>query len=89
MEQNTWEKRENLENAKKALKKFKGQMNAEVRRQERIEMVEEREFRRRELLGRYTAKLLYEWDDRRFEKVGKKLAKVEVSFSRGETLKRG
>ena len=68
MEQNTWEKRENLENTKKALKKFKGQMNAEVRRQERIEMVEEREFRRRELPGRYTAKLLYEWDDRRFEK---------------------
>ena len=68
MEQNAWEKRENLENAKKALKKFKGQMNAEVRRQERIEMVEEREFRRRELPGRYTAKLLYEWDDRRFEK---------------------
>ena len=55
MEQNAWEKRENLENAKKALKKFKGQMNAEVRRQERIEMVEEREFRRRELPGRFTA----------------------------------
>ena len=80
MEQNTWEKRENLENAKKALKKFKGQMNAEVRRQERIEMVEEREFRRRELLGRYTAKLLYEWDDRRFEK--EYLRKLERNWQR-------
>ena len=80
MEQNTWEKRENLENTKKALKKFKGQMNAEVRRQERIEMVEEREFRRRELLGRYTAKLLYEWDDRRFEK--EYLRKLERNWQR-------
>ena len=80
MEQNTWEKRENLENTKKALKKFKGQMNAEVRRQERIEMVEEREFRRRELLGRYTAKLLFEWDDRRFEK--EYLRKLERNWQR-------
>ena len=42
-------------------------MNAEVRRQERIEIVEEREFRRGKLLGRYTAKLLYKWNDGRFE----------------------
>jgi len=34
------------------------------------------------------AKMLYEWDNRKFEQVGKKLAKIEVSFSRKETLKR-
>ena len=34
-------------------------MNTEVRRQERIEMAEDRKFRREKLPGRYTAKLLY------------------------------
>ena len=42
-------------------------MNAEVRRQERIEMAEERDFRRGELPGKFTAKLLYRWNDRKFE----------------------
>ena len=32
MEQDTWEKRENLENTKEALKEFEGQINTEVRR---------------------------------------------------------
>jgi len=30
-------------------------------------MVEERDFRREELLGKYTAKMLYRWNDRKFE----------------------
>ena len=34
-------------------------MNTEVRRQEKIDMVEERDFRRGELPGKYMAKLLY------------------------------
>jgi len=34
-------------------------MNAEVRRQEKIDIVEERNFRRGELPGKYMAKLLY------------------------------
>ena len=59
VEQDTWEKKENLENAKEALEEFEGQINAEVRRQERIDIIEEREFRREKLPGRYTAKLLY------------------------------
>jgi len=67
VEQDTWEKRENLENTKEALEEFEGQINAEVRRQERIEMAEEREFRREELLERYMAKLLYRPDNGRFE----------------------
>jgi len=58
-ESNTWEKRENLENAREALEKFKGRMNVEVRRQEKIEMAEERDFRRGNLLGRFTVRMLY------------------------------
>ena len=34
-------------------------MNAEVRRQEKLDMAEERGFRRGELLGKYIARVLY------------------------------
>ena len=67
MEYNIWEKRENLENAKEVLEKFEERMNAEVRRQEKIDMVEERDFRKGILLEKYMAKLLYGWDDGKFE----------------------
>jgi len=42
-------------------------MSAEVRRQEKLDMMEEKDFRRGELLGKYTAKILYGWDNRKFE----------------------
>jgi len=35
-----------LKNAEEALEEFEGRMNAEVRRQERIDMAEERDFKR-------------------------------------------
>ena len=38
---------------------FEERTNAEVRRQGKIEVVEERNFRREKLLGKYTAKILY------------------------------
>ena len=66
-EGNTWERKENLKNAGEALEEFKGRMNAEIRRQEKIDMAEERDFRRGELPGKFTAKMLYRWDDRKFE----------------------
>ena len=74
-ENNTWEKREDLENAREALKEFEGRMNAEVRRQEKILIVKERDFRKEDLPGRFTMKMLYEWDNRKFEK--KYLKKLE------------
>jgi len=54
-----WERKENLKNAKEALKKFEGRMSAEVRRQEKIDMAKERDFRRGELPEKFTAKMLY------------------------------
>jgi len=53
-EEDIWERKENLRNAREALEEFEKRMSAEVRRQD---MVEERDFRRMELLGKYTAKL--------------------------------
>ena len=54
-----WERKENLKNAEEVLEEFKGRMNVEVRRQERIDMAEERDFRRRELPEKFIAKMLY------------------------------
>jgi len=61
-----------LKNIEETLEEFEGRMNAEVRRQEKIDMVEERDFRRGELLGKFMAKMLYKWDDGKFEKENSK-----------------
>ena len=55
-------------------------MNAEIRRQEKIDMAEERDFRRGELPGKFTAKMLYRWDDRKFEE--EYLKKLERNWRR-------
>jgi len=44
---------------RKVAAEFEGRLNAEVRRQEKLDIVEERDFRRGELLEKYTAKMLY------------------------------
>jgi len=49
------------------LEEFEGRMNAEVRKQEKLDMIEEKDFRRGELLGKYTVKILYRWDNGKFE----------------------
>ena len=66
-ESDTWEKKEDLGNTREALKEFEERMDTEVRRQEKIDMVEERDFRRRELSGKFMAKILYGWDNGKFE----------------------
>jgi len=55
-------------------------MNAEVRRQEKTNMMKKRDFRREELPGKYTAKLLYGWDDKKFEE--EYLTKLEKNWNR-------
>ena len=67
VEHDTWERKEDLENAREVLEEFKERMNAEERRQEKLDMAEEKNFRREELLGKFTAKMLYRWDDGKFE----------------------
>ena len=67
-EEDTWESRENLENAKGLVEEFKreyGEGDKELRRQEEEE--EEKEFSR-ELPREFTAKLLYGWGKRRYER---------------------
>ena len=73
-EGDTWERRENLKNAEKLIEEFE-QEGIEVRRQEKV-----KEYRRMELLGKYTAKLLYGWNDQKFEE--EYLNKLEKNWKR-------
>ena len=62
VEGDTWERKENLKNTEELIEEFKWR---EVVVRQEVE--EEGEYKRMELPGKYTAKLLYGWDDRRFE----------------------
>jgi len=66
-----------LENIKELVTEFEGRMNTEVRRQEKLDLAEEKNFKRAELLGKYMARMLYKWNDRKFE--NKYLKKLERS----------
>ena len=74
-EENTWEGLENLKNAREKIEEFeKGRFEEEIRRirlkkgKEMKLNPEAEKFRREELPGRYMAKLLYGWDDKKFDK---------------------
>jgi len=60
VEHNIWEKKKNLRNTRKVVEKFERRMGTKVRRQEKWDIMEEKDFRRRKLLGKYIAKILYE-----------------------------
>ena len=72
-EGDTWERRENLKNAGELIEEFE-RGEVVVRRQ----VGEDEEYGRMKLLGKYTAKLLYGWDDRKFEE--KYLNKLERNW---------
>ena len=63
----TWKKEKDLENLKETVVKFEGRMSVEVRIQEKLDLKEEWDYRRGELLGKYIAKMLHRWDDGKFE----------------------
>ena len=75
VEENTWEELENLKNAMEKVEEFeKGRFKEEIQRirlkkEKEIKLNPEvEEFKRGELLGRYIVKLLYGWDDKKFDK---------------------
>ena len=43
------------------MEEFEGRISAEVRRQEKLDKMEEKDFRRGELSGKYMIKMLYRW----------------------------
>jgi len=73
-EGNTWEGLENLKNAERKIEEFeKGRFEEEIQKirmkkgKETKLNPEAEELRRGELPERYTAKLLYGWDDKKFD----------------------
>ena len=56
---NSWKREEDLENVKEVVAEFKEKVNTKIRRQEKLDIVEERDFRRGELPGKYITKILY------------------------------
>jgi len=68
VEHDSYEREEDLENTKEVVTEFEGRVNTEVRQQEKLNMIKEKDFRRRELPGKYIAKILYEWNDKKFKK---------------------
>ena len=68
VEHDSQKREEDLENTKEVVTEFEGRVNTEVRQQEKLNMIKEKNFRRRELPGKYIAKILYEWNDEKFKK---------------------
>jgi len=86
-EENTWEGLENLKNVMKKIEEFeKGRFEEEIwriRMKKGKEMklnLEAEEFKRGKLPERYTVKLLYEWDDKKFDE--EYLKKLERNWNR-------
>jgi len=59
VEYDIWERKRDLGNAREVLEEFEGRMNAEVRRQEKLDMAEEKDFRRGKSPEKFIAKMLY------------------------------
>ena len=78
VEGDTWERKENLKNVEELIEDFEWR-GVEVRWQERIEK-EEDEYKRIKLLEKYTAKVLYRWNDQKFEE--EYLKKLEKNWKR-------
>ena len=69
-----------MRNAKELVDDFKGRMGAKVRQQVGERKAEREKYRRMKLLGKYIAKLLYGWDDKKFEE--EYLEKLEQNWKR-------
>jgi len=65
-ESNTWEGRENLENAKEVIEEFEKEYQRDI---EDVAWQEHKEetFRQGELPGKFMAKMLYRWSDKRYD----------------------
>jgi len=87
VEESMWERVENLKNAMEKVKEFEKRRFEEeiqrIRMKKGKEMklnLEAEKFRRGELPGKYTAKLLYGWDDKKFDE--EYLKKLEKNWNR-------
>jgi len=68
VEEDTWESRENLENAKELVEEFKREYREEVKELRRQEQEEEEKEFSWKLPREFMAKLLYGWERKRYER---------------------
>jgi len=68
VEDNTWESRENLENAKELVEEFEREYRKEAEELRQQELEEEEKEFSRELPREFIAKLLYGWGQRRYKR---------------------
>jgi len=73
-----------LKNAKKLVEDFEGRVEVEIRRQEKLDRAEEQDFRKGELPGKFTVKMLYGWDNGKFEE--EYLRKLERNWRRWKAV---
>jgi len=66
------------------VEEFEGRMSAKVRKQEKLDKMEEKDFRRGELPEKYIVKMLYGWDDGKFEK--EYLRKLERNWQKWKSV---
>jgi len=65
VESNIWEGRENLKNAKEVIKEFEKEYRRDME-DVTWQECEKTMFKRGELPGKFTAKMLYGWSDKRY-----------------------
>ena len=70
---------------------FEGRISTEIRKQEEVDQEQKRradqkteEFKRMELPGRYTAKILYGWDNKKFK--AEYLRKLERNWQKWKSV---
>jgi len=59
-------------------------MSTEVRRQEKVDRIKEKEFKREKLLGKYMAKMPYRWNDKKFKE--EYLRKLERNWQKWKSV---
>ena len=65
VEENTWKPKENLVNAQELVDRFEKKYREEARRIKKRNLEEDH---KEELPGKYTTKLLYGWNDKKFNR---------------------
>jgi len=66
-EEDTWKSKENLKNANNLVEEFEKEYKREEEETRRQERKEEKNVFSRELPGKYTAKLLYGWGEKKYK----------------------
>ena len=76
--------KKDLKHVKEAVTELKKRLSAKVMRQKKLNIAEKQDFRREELLEKYMAKILYEWNNRKFKE--EYLKKLERKWKKWKSV---